>query len=252
MIAFGFIALYLPCQYSRILDVGMVSNHQRQSIMLIRLLCVVLGLAGTISVGAQTQKTENNDYYLAKSDPKLTQLLHIVEKHHMQPGLDQIKSRQYPQAWGSFDFILRYFPNHPRALLLMSELCEKWRNPKCNMDAYFEKGIRMSPENSGIHLTKGVYLQKSGKLNDAIESYKKALEFNPGSANAHYNLGLAYTTQKQYVLANEHAQQAYNLGIDLPGLRNKLVAAGAWKTIETKPAEEAQQTGDANTGTTSK
>lgn len=198
-----------------------------------------------------TAQPTDNDYFQARAGQQSSELLITVEKYHLQQGIDKMRSRLYSAAWSDFNFILNYFPNHPRALLLMSDLCEKWRNPKCNMDVFFDKAIRRSPENAGIHLTMGIYLQKRGKANEAIDSYKKSLEFNPGSANTHYNLGLAYVTQKQYALANEHAQQAYALGVDLPGLRNKLVAAGAWKTIEVKPAEEAKAPDEAKPGNTS-
>ncbi len=168
----------------------------------------------------------------------MTELLATVEKYHEQQGIDKMRTKFYPSAWGDFNFILNYFPNHPRALMLMGGLCEVWHDPKCNMTGYFDKAIRLTPENAGIYLTQGVYLQKRGKLNEAIESYKKSLELNPSSANAHYNIGLAYVAAKQYALANEHAQQAYAGGISLPGLQNKLVAAKAWKPIEPKPVPE--------------
>lgn len=202
--------------------------------------------------GIAAAQPSNNDYYQARSDKQLSELLATVEKYHEQQGIDKMRGKHYASALGDFEFILNYFPNHPRILLFTSQLCELWRNPKCNMNSYFDKAIKRSPENAGIHLTKGIYLQKRGKLNEAIESYKKSLEFNPGSANTHYNLGLAYAAQKQNALANEHAQQAYALGVDLPGLRNKLVAAGAWKVIEAKPAEEMPASSEAKSSESSK
>jgi tetratricopeptide (TPR) repeat protein len=205
--------------------------------MFIRILCTLIALLGAGGLFAQAP----SDYYNARATPESARLLTNVETFHLKQGMDQMRLRHYAAAWGDFDFMLRYFPNHPRALLLMADLCEAWRNPKCSIDEYFEKAIQVSPNNASIHLTKGVYLQKRGKLNEAIESYKKSIEFNPSSANAHYNLGLAYVASKQNTLANEHAQQAYALGLALPGLRNKLVAVGAWRTIEPKPATETQE-----------
>lgn len=181
--------------------------------------------------GPAIGQSTNNNYYEARSSSQLSELLAAVEKHHEQQGIDKMRSRFYPGAWGDFNFMLNYFPNHPRALLLMGQLCERWPDPKCNMSAYFDKALQKSPDNEGVHLTYGVYLQKHGKLGDAIESYKKALEINPNSANTHYNLGLAYLAQKDFDLANKHAQQAYALGIPLPGLQQKLMAAKSWKPL---------------------
>ena len=82
----------------------------------------------------------------------------------------------------------------------------------------------------------GMYLQNTGRTDQAIENYKKALERNPDSLNAHYNLGLAYVSKKNFEEANRHAQQAYALGMNLPGLRNMLTKAGAWKPLPAEPA----------------
>jgi tetratricopeptide (TPR) repeat protein len=206
--------------------------------MLIRLLSIFLIMLFASTATAQSQ---GNDYYAAKSDPQLSGLLHRVELYHLQQGLNQIKSRQYDSARADFDFILRYFPNHPRALILMSDLCQIIKDRRCNAEAYFDKGLQINPNNSGIHLIKGVYLQRFGKLDEAIESYKQALAISPDSANAHYNLGLAYFAQKQYAAANEHAQRAYALNPTLPAaLRSKLIAGNTWKTSEFEPSEQAQ------------
>lgn len=197
----------------------------------------VLSVVVAAACGYAVAQQSNNDYYAARSSARLSELLVAVEKYHLQPGIDKFRARQYPAAWGDFQFILNYFPNHPRALVLMGGLCETWRTPKCNMATYFDQALRVAPESSGVYLTQGVYLQKQGKLNEAIESYKKSLQFDPSSANAHYNLGLAYAAAKRFDLANEHAQQAYASGVSLPGLQSKLVAAGAWKPLAAKPAE---------------
>ena len=188
-----------------------------------------------------------SNYYTALSTAGTTELLKNVEGYHLEQGIQKLRVRQYEYAWGDFDFMLRYFPNHPRALMLMGELCEAWRNPKCNMEHYLGKAIRISPENDSVYVAQGVYLQRRNKLKEAIESYKKALEFNVGSANAHYNLGLAYVATRQYELANEHAQKAYRMGMTFPGLQSKLVAVGAWKAIP-PPSGEAADTAkmDAN------
>ena len=55
-----------------------------------------------------------------------------------------------------------------------------------------------------------------------------------------------YVKKKEYEKASAHAQKAYALGFPLPGLKNKLKAAGKWKepppaVMEAKeaPAEPA-------------
>jgi tetratricopeptide (TPR) repeat protein len=201
--------------------------------------CRALALAGLVtaalplSLGAQT----GNDYYRAQSDKELNNLLQQVEKYHLSPGVSNLRSGQYQYAYNEVNFILRNFPNHPQALMLMSEVCSRWKQPaRCNLEAYLQRAVQVNPQAADTYTIQGIYLQNAGRVDQAIDSYKMALERNPTSMNAHYNLGLAYASKKNFEDANKHAQEAYALGMTLPGLRNMLTKAGAWKPL---PAQSA-------------
>ena len=62
----------------------------------------------------------------------------------------------------------------------------------------------------------------------------------PGNANLAYNIGLLQVDLKRYDAALEHAHSAYLGGFPLPGLRDKLKRAGAWRDpaplADAKPA----------------
>ncbi len=173
----------------------------------------------------------NNDYYAARG----SELLKSVEQYHLGPGEEHVRAKEYQSAWNDFDFILRAFPNHPQALLLMTQLCTQWRGPKCELNSAFERAIDVNPKASGTFVALGIYLYRTKHYGDAIQSYQRALTIDNDSMNAHYNLGLTYLETKQYELANEHAQRAYALGAPLPGLRDKLKKAGKWNPAD--PAE---------------
>ena len=64
------------------------------------------------------------------------------------------------------------------------------------------------------------------ELDDAIKQYQIATKLDPNSAEAHYNLGLAYLAKKNNQAAFKQAKLAYQLGYPLPGLKNKLAAQG--------------------------
>jgi tetratricopeptide (TPR) repeat protein len=134
--------------------------------------------------------------------------------------------------------MLNAFPNHPQALLLMIQLCAQWKTPVCADDlaGRFDRAVAVNPRAPGTFIVYGIYQQRKGAYGEAIKSYKRALELDPDSVNAHYNLGLAYFDAKQYDLANVHAQQAYRLGAPLPGLRDKLKKAGRWNPDVPPPA----------------
>ncbi len=208
-----------------------------------------LSLLSVLAIPGLVAAQVPSNYYAAASDRVVKDGLNAVEAYHLQKGIDAMRRKQYYGAFSDFDFILRYFPNHPRGLLLMSELCNLWSDPRCDAEGYFNKAISMTPDNATVHIGKGNYLQRHQRFDDAIESYKQALLHNPNSTSAHYNLGLAYLAQKQYAAANEHAQHAYALGgASLPaGLRDKLVSAGAWRILDLEEAKDKQMR-DAATG----
>ncbi|PKO55841.1 MAG: hypothetical protein CVU28_05040 [Betaproteobacteria bacterium HGW-Betaproteobacteria-21] len=86
----------------------------------------------------------------------------------------------------------------------------------------------------------GNYLIKSGKAEKAIAQFQAAIGDAGEDANVYYNLGLAYIELKKYDLALENAHMAYRLGFPLPGLKNRLQRAGAWREAPVGSAEIPQ------------
>jgi tetratricopeptide (TPR) repeat protein len=187
-------------------------------------------LAFTATAEAQPQY---NDYYKARTSKGGAALIRKVELYHLEPATTKMQAGKYQYALGDVEFILRYFPNHPRGLALISELCDvKWRNTRCDSESAMRMAIEINPNASATYVVNGVHLQRRGRVPEAIQSYQRAIALDPRSANAHYNLGLIYLEQKQFDLANHHAQLAYALGMPYPALRDKLVQAGQWKPID--------------------
>jgi tetratricopeptide (TPR) repeat protein len=87
----------------------------------------------------------------------------------------------------------------------------------------------IAPSRTGPIILYADELLKEGKRADAL-AHLQVAERNAGdSANVHYNLGLLYIDLKDYERSQEHARKAYELGAQLPGLRNKLAEAGKWR-----------------------
>lgn len=176
---------------------------------------------------------QDNDYYAARQTSYGVHLLGVVEGHHLEQGLTKMRAGNYYFAHGDFEFILRYFPNHPRALAHMSELCDlRWKDARCDVEEWFRKAVAINARAPQTFLAYGVHLQRSNRPQDAIEAYKRAIELDPLQGNAHYNLGLIYLEKKQYDAANRHAQLAYALAMPFPALRDKLMQAGQWRPME--------------------
>jgi len=207
---------------------------RRRSIFSTLVSVLAIACFGFNSAPTSAQPT-NNDYYKGAG----TELLYNVEKYHLGPANDKLRSRQYESGQNEIAFMLRYFPNHPQALMLLTELCEQWKSPRCNPQEAFESAIAVNPNAAGTFIVQGIYLYRVKQFPAAIASLEKALTMAPDSVNAHYNLGLAYFETKQYDLSNEHAQRAYQLGAPLPGLRDKLTKVGRWKAVDAPKSGEA-------------
>jgi tetratricopeptide (TPR) repeat protein len=167
-----------------------------------------------------------HDYY----DPDWRHLLKKVDEYHLRQGTDKMLNKQYQYAWEDFDFMLRYFPNHPQALELMGDLSILMNKPEMG-DDYYRKAFTLFPKGTrGSHYSGyAKFLIKTGRYKDAVEAGKTALKKTPNSTEAHYYLGLAYYALNDYKLANEHAQKAYARNYPLTDLRDKLIEAKAWK-----------------------
>lgn len=201
-------------------------------------LILLLGLAAP----SHSEGITPSDYY---GDEYGKRLLHDVETHHLGPGIERMngKSHMWTYAMQDFDFILAYYPNHPRGLQLKGEIAMKLGKPHL-AEQSFRKAIELYPNSTSTYILYAIFLQQNGKLDAAETNYKKALDADPNSAATHYNLGLLYFKQSRYALANTHAQRAYALGYPLPGLRKKLLAAKAWNP---EPASAMEASGSTET-----
>lgn len=170
---------------------------------------------------AEDSWREAHDYYEAKKDKSWGELLHNVEKYHLEQGIAAYKSGRLSYAQADLDFILRYFPNHPQALFYMSKLTLRSKTPE-KAEKYFRNAIKLFPLYSSSYTIYGIFLHKQGKYTLALENYQKALQIEPTNPEIHYNIGLTYVAIKDYANAKQHADKAYAAGFPLPGLQKML------------------------------
>lgn len=159
--------------------------------------------------------------------------LNLVERFHFTPEVENLVRGKSSPIGSDIDYTLRHFPNHHRALMSMTKLAlrEKTSRPKdtnYSVECYFDRAIRFQQEDAVVRMIYGIYLSKLGNSGKAIDQFTEALKLQPDNANINYNLGLVYFQKKDYENARVYAKKAYELGFPLPGLKNKLTAAGKW------------------------
>ena len=172
-------------------------------------------------------------------DYRLRVGLEVVEKYHftakVEAGIDGVSS----YLGDDLSYTLLAIPNHPRALSTMAKVglrdkTLKVAHAKYPVECYFDRALRFTPDDGTVYGIYGNYLFALGRTDEALKRLKSAVELMPTDATINYNIGLVYLQKKDYPNALRHAETAYELGFPLPGLKNKLLAAGHWKD---KPAQ---------------
>ena len=218
-----------------------------------RALALLVFLPLLIQMWSLSAFSQSRDYALGHGqdyyEPRITEdqkrTLANVQLYHLGPGLEAMKTGRWYQALQEFEFILRYYPNHPQVLGLVSEICVKAGGNYCKIsEDWFEKALARNPDASGTHLLYGFHMHRKRNTKAAVKSYQRALELDPDSVNAHYNLGLAYADLKEYELANKHAQLSYQLGANLPGLRVRLEKLGKWNPAAVAAATDTAKSAE--------
>ncbi len=158
----------------------------------------------------------------------------MVEGAHFTKDVEMLKKGASGPISGDLDYTLRAFPNSYRALTSLTRLQLREKKSKLPsmhwpVECYFERAIRYTPDDPMVRQVYGYYLVRNGRKNDALAQIEIARKLGGDSANLHYNLGLLYFDLGEFDKSLEHAWKAYQLGFDLPGLKNKLKASGKWK-----------------------
>jgi tetratricopeptide (TPR) repeat protein len=152
-----------------------------------------------------------------------------IERADLLPDKDKRKS-EIGYAVDEFNFFLQRTPEqHPLYAEALVRIClgrEKQGQPEAGL-AECDRAIAAQPGNSAGYFAKATVLRRQKNLTDArvvLEEGNRTTEGN--SAEVQYLLGLTCADLKDYTCAVEHGRRAYALGYPLPGLRNKLKAAG--------------------------
>jgi len=179
--------------------------------------------------GGFTHHDQGGDYTNGTDREGLT----VVEQFHFTPQVEQLIAGTSDTLGGDIGYTLEHFPNHHRALAAMAKLglrdkTEKPQGAKYTIQCYFDRALRFAPSDAKVRSIFGGYLLALGQVDPALEQLREAARLEPGNATTHYNLGLLYLRKRDYIQSRSEAEQAYALGFPLPGLKNKLQAAGQW------------------------
>ena len=141
----------------------------------------------------------NRNYFTRGTDGFTQELLANAERNHLaqENFWKKYRDGELDYALGDLKYVLLVFPNHPRALHLMTMVCKAMKDSTTPID-YFEKAIRLFPQEPYTYAQYGAYLISTGETDAGIARLQDALRLNP---NMTYALGLMAEAQKKQRMA---------------------------------------------------
>jgi len=106
-----------------------------------------------------------------------------------------------------------------------------WRDS----ETLFRHAVQVTKNNYLAYNNLGFFLSSQGKINEAMENYRKSIEIEPNYEDAQNNLGYALASQRKYLEAIEHYNAALRVKPNHTEVHNNLGNALA----ETGHTEEA-------------
>ena len=103
-----------------------------------------------------------------------------------------------------------------------------------NSETLFRRATQVTSSNYLAFNNLGFYLSGKGKIDEAMENYRKALEINPLYEDAQNNLGYALAGRKQYAEAISRYQAALQIRPNHVEVHNNLGNALADNVTSTK------------------
>lgn len=177
------------------------------------------------------------------------QMLSILEGRHFTDDVAlgiKGSSGRMVDIGTDYDYTLTKMPNHPRALNSVLRLAPRYSNgvlpgSKQPIECYFERAVRIYPDDGTAWLMYGRYQFMQGKNEQALTMMEKALAKSPEDPGINYNMGLVLAKLKRYDQALPYAQKAYAHKFPLPALKQTLVKAGKWVEPPPLPEEAEEQ-----------
>lgn len=160
----------------------------------------------------------------------------MVEDFHFTPGIQsmtQPRNTMMRDMAKDVAYTLEVFPNHPRALLVMHRLSQRWKSDPApgtsfTVECWFDRAIRFRPDDTVVRSLYAQYLGGVNRKQDAAVQLKLASEHAKDNPLAHYNIGLVAMEAGLTDIALQQAHRALALGFPRQELAEQLRKANAW------------------------
>ena len=170
----------------------MVTHHMNTSILPALSLSLVVAIFQPVEVLAGEMLNDGyKNYFFKDSQEKTYRLIRAVEIHHLQPALKHLSSGHPGRAIPELRFVLKYIPNHPKALQLMG-VVSRLSNQSKVAEQYFAQAVRVFPNYALTHAQFGKFLVDVGRFEEGIEELERAQSIQPDLKIVYVWLSEAY------------------------------------------------------------
>ena len=180
-------------------------------LLLLHFGCIWGKAAGSETLPTPVSRNFKN-YFKKDVDKETLRVVMEVEKYHLGNTFwNNYRGRDMHAAADDMKFILRYVPNHPKALLLLSGIGKITGAPSM-ASPYFQTALKLFPEEALTNAQFGNFLLELAQVEEGIVFLKKAVNIDPKLAVAYGWLAVAYQKKGNTVLATEAMEKARELG----------------------------------------
>ncbi len=151
------------------------------------------------------------DYFDHDDEPMAAGQLDMIDNAHTRKAIRWIREGRYRDAIADLHFVLIRWPNHPKALMILTSVSALSGSPMLPK-AYFEKALSLYPQHAITHAQYGKFLVEVGEIDAGIAKLKYAVEKDSSLTAGYVWLAEAYAKKGDRVRAGEAAKRAKELG----------------------------------------
>ena len=186
--------------------------------------------AGAVECEPFRWERERLDINAPKDQLRISQ----VEQHHFDADTENLVRGITGAIGADLDFLVRYSPNHHRGLAALVRLSIRDKTPQPRgvlipVECYLRRALEFAPGDVEVIKIYATYLSRLGRNAEALVKFEEAEKIAPDDPVIAYNMGLLLTEKRDFERARMYATKAYEGGIQLPGLRDKLAKQGQWR-----------------------
>jgi tetratricopeptide (TPR) repeat protein len=155
--------------------------------------------------------------------------------------------QRWSEAFSTYSEILKFEPHNALAHSRLGAISEKL-GATDNAVRSYQEALRLNPGQSearqaleGYYVNRGVMLRRNNQLDESAGMFRQAINLNPSSANAHFELGQVLEQRGQANEAITEYQEAIKIDPDKSTAHTRLAALYATQGQNQRAVQEYQE-----------